>query len=228
MVMDHLHDDKSSLFACSLACSAWLDSSRLHKFSSISLPNFESLSGCPLAADRIQNLHVGAGYCPYRSRPGLDGFAITSEFTGLTHLGLRHVVIPSEEVIFPPTAFPRLKSLSLSSTTFKDRNHLVHFICHFPLLESLNLSVNLLRSNDQFDPPAHAPPLTHSLSVTENHAGAGHSNLHAIITSPFAIDFKSIKLDTIYSLPVGTVNALLQKCASAVEYLEILNVGEYL
>lgn len=223
MVIDHLHDNKPALSSCSLTCSNWLPSSRLHKFYSLTFSNFDSLSGCPAATDSIKNLCVGADYCTYRARLTLDALSIKAEYTNLHHLILRHVVIAGEDVTFLPAAFPQLRHFSISSSTVEDNNQLIRLLCQFPLLESLDLAVNLLRSDQPANSSSRMPPLNGSFSITENVAGAGHSTLEAMIASPLAIDFKSIKLDTIDS--VFTINALLRKRAAAVEHVEIMNVG---
>ncbi|RDX43685.1 hypothetical protein OH76DRAFT_1299475, partial [Lentinus brumalis] len=36
-VIDHLHDDPTSLAACSLVCSAWLPAARLHHFREVTV-----------------------------------------------------------------------------------------------------------------------------------------------------------------------------------------------
>ncbi|KAH9923252.1 uncharacterized protein B0H18DRAFT_474185 [Fomitopsis serialis] len=70
-VLDHLHDDPSALEACSLVCSAWLPTARLHLFRTVKLRTvrdclrflavLESTSGVPGdmgAATLVRELHL--------------------------------------------------------------------------------------------------------------------------------------------------------------------------
>ncbi|KAI1782851.1 hypothetical protein LXA43DRAFT_1137213 [Ganoderma leucocontextum] len=42
-IIDHLHDDRASLQACALVCSAWLDPSRYHLFRSLTISQYRLL-----------------------------------------------------------------------------------------------------------------------------------------------------------------------------------------
>lgn len=135
IIIDFLHDDKPSLYACSLVCHNWLETSRIHKFSSCIVSNQQSLNECPFST-------------PYLRKIRLTGYSHTLPFNSFKRISLPALRFASaDETTIPNmleqlSVFPiyNLEELRLFRCKFENAQHLVDFICSFPSLNSLFIS----------------------------------------------------------------------------------------
>lgn len=62
-IINFLHDKTSSLYACSLVCHNWLETSRIHKFLSCTVSKQQPLNECSVSVPHLRNILL-AGYFP--------------------------------------------------------------------------------------------------------------------------------------------------------------------
>lgn len=208
-IIDHLHQDIPTLGACTLVCRSWLDTTRLHKFATVTLDNRQakhrSFATCPVAAPYVRTLRVTDTWST----------ALEHELSGcigLHSLDLFNITIPTLSDSWP--TFPLLKSLAVNLSEI-DWTDLVHFLYRFPRLSSLSIT----NSAYTFEGPAidvktPPPPFDGDLMVGERIAfteiGVDFL-LHNLLSLPGGVRFRSISIYTMV-LSIEKLNALLEMC----------------
>lgn len=156
MTFDYLCDDFATLASCSLVCRAWLPSSRLYHFRSITLvlltdralKFLEHLEHSPIASSSIggcvRNLTLDSK--DYRrSLNGVDcSTFLTRLFARLTRvrsldLALNFQILDEELITLIPACVSAVSTLRLEYVAFKDGYHFYDFVSAFPGLSSLIL-----------------------------------------------------------------------------------------
>lgn len=124
-IIDFLHSDRESLSICSLVCHDWLESSRLHKFSSLLAITERSFNDFPLAIPYIRKITLS----PYD-----PSFLFEIDFSKCTQLrtlelsGAEDLEIPNAPEIASVFPFNRLETLVLSSCSFQDSRHFLDLL----------------------------------------------------------------------------------------------------
>lgn len=227
-IIDNLHDDPKSLSACSLVCRTWLNSSRVHKFSTtvLHLPKNKTFEQCPVAADFSQELLV----FDFETRPN---FLDISSCVKLQELSLNRVVIPDCIGISSSFFLPKLHTLTLHRCQFVDFAHFARFLYNFPCLESLfttKLSWPAVKGLplDLNHPKYVSPPLNGELRISEldlSKSSLGHTSLLELLPLlPGGIHFRTVVVSTTREC-VEAVNVLLRACGSDLEVLNLSNLN---
>ncbi len=147
MVIDFLHDDLLSLDNCSLVCKAWLSSSQLHLFHSISVPNYQRpfarlppfLAAVPSSAYATRNLSM-------RHQGPLTIYelqAVLSSLPRLRVLELTRCTFPQYRAdrIRPTPCIPHISVLTLSRCNHNeaDMDSLLDLISLFSVIDYLKV-----------------------------------------------------------------------------------------
>lgn len=149
-VIDHLHDDVSSLRACSLTCRAWVPSARFHLFHDVVLTPERAVNFMALLETRphishfVRSLFIkGNPFQLYRKSYHFDAVipAISSKLTRLKALRIECVTLAQQGIVMSALIqnLSTLRSLSISSVTFNRFRDFAAFIIAHPLLERLEL-----------------------------------------------------------------------------------------
>lgn len=233
-IIDFLHDDKPSLYACSLVCRDWLETSRIHKFSSLTVHNQNHLDEWLVAT-------------PYLRKILLAGYSHSIPFDPSKCIYLPKLRFASANMLEQSSVFPvqNLEELRLSRCKFENAQHFLDFICSFPRLNSLDISqvrwdkesVENLAGWSRKMP---LPPLKGRLSITESpfELRARHGNekawyqqpvlpLLASLFSEGEVCFQSILMVSRISRDgsVEEMNILLKSCGSNLKVLELERFG---
>ena len=170
MIIDHLHSDKSSLFACSLTGRAWLASSRYHLFSNTTLRPHDIESFSELLRDPCNNIalvvqHLTAigfdwRHYPLESAesasttilhtlPGVTAHLPMVKFLALFRINL---TLCSPEILQSTLSnLSGIEALELELVEVRGLDEAVELLCAFPLLKTLSLE-SFYWTNDTFDP----------------------------------------------------------------------------
>ncbi|KAF7354059.1 hypothetical protein MVEN_01093100 [Mycena venus] len=142
LIIDNLHDQPSTLRACSLVGRNWLDGSRHHLFNRIyltarNLGVFRDLLKSPsnTLSFHLRHLHATGFQAP-------DLIQLLPLLPALSHLHwlsiYRNLILHDDAVLGAGT-FPLIRSLTLSRTSFTSRPGLSDFLSRFPSLKKLAL-----------------------------------------------------------------------------------------
>jgi hypothetical protein len=155
LIIDYLHADKPSLFACGLTCRTWLASSRHHLFTKVKLgptniqsfsellenPNNVAFVVSHLTVITFEWLNAKAkthGEKTVLPRlPGLTAHLRMVKTLALSQISWEHC---SPEIL-QNTLFNlgRVEALELTSITVRGLDEAVYILCAFPLLKTLSL-----------------------------------------------------------------------------------------
>lgn len=150
-ILDNLWDDKCTTAACSLTCSAWLPTSRLHLFQTfqlyrhhrVSLPQSQSLNAiltsgsmCKIGSMAAYVRHLDVRISADADKQRLETLYYFTNVFELT------VHVPSEcdeEIIDMFKLLPSVKSLHLHSWMIDNHSLFVALLAAFPALSSITL-----------------------------------------------------------------------------------------
>ena len=165
-IVDHLHDDRPSLQACALVCSAWLDPSRYHLFRSLTVSQYgllkstvDFLISCPDVAwyverfivlgEEITNLSLKWDHFSLLlSRlPRLRVLHLTQFVLGVNRTGLKDGgTAPLLPLLKYPHAGPVEEiHIDTSNLVTYDFAILLHFLALFSSIRRLSLTVGRIR-----------------------------------------------------------------------------------
>lgn len=160
-ILDHLHDDPKTLLACSITCSAWVPTTRLHLFYEIWLKGMKNCLSFLKTLDSTSESGEGVGGLVRKLHLSSSSFRQTSQRRGLRYDLVRKIMcqLPNVEALYldkfnaagflddtnltVPSAisaafdFPRLKVLDMQSLYFNDCVELLVLIAAFPRLTNL-------------------------------------------------------------------------------------------
>lgn len=144
IIIDHLHNDKRSLAACSLVCKEWRSSARYHLFANITLKPTEAkdpdfLTSAPKVVPFIRHLHLdyrSLGFPGFwgQTFPALVGFDSIKSLA-LTFSSWNPMDLEARSALV--TQFPNIVRLQLNRLLANQFSELADFICSFNRLETL-------------------------------------------------------------------------------------------
>jgi hypothetical protein len=218
-IVDHLHDDPTTLKACCVVSKSWIHRTRTHLFASVEFcapkfpierwkKTFPDPSNSPAHHTRHLYIH---GYSAYNIR-AVHGWI--RAFHSLVHLQLGGHIWTYRGSLVPFDGLsPTLRSLHLKC----DSPEVFDLICSFPLLEHLALVPPSLGSEIWNIPPT-SPKLTGSLSL-RGLRGICHS-ARRLLSLPNGLHFTKITV----ALDEGTqsVIELVSRCSDTLESFNIL------
>ncbi|KAM5540164.1 hypothetical protein V8D89_006304 [Ganoderma adspersum] len=165
-IIDHLHDDRPSLQACALVCSAWLDPSRYHLFRSLTVSQYgllkstvDFLISCPdvacyverfiILGEEITNLSLKWDHFSLLlSRlPRLRVLHLTQFVLGVNRTGFKggEVSPPLPLLKCPPAGPVEEIHIDTSNLVTYDFAILLHFLALFSSIRRLSLTVGRIR-----------------------------------------------------------------------------------
>ncbi|KAG7440772.1 uncharacterized protein BT62DRAFT_956674 [Guyanagaster necrorhizus] len=193
LVIDHLHDSKPSLLACSLVCRAWIPESRFHLFHEVKL--YRDTADSFFQLFESQHATLGSGYIReldvaqntvtrHGSLEGdlLDGRAFqgvltrcpTDVFTHVQKLSVTWVgwwTLTNAEKLSIGHRFKSVTELRLWMVLFETDEELLALIASFPALEVLFLQTIRFRVKDLEEDGPHPkhtlPPNLHTISLND-------------------------------------------------------------
>jgi hypothetical protein len=182
-VIDHMHKDKQALGTCGLVSKAWLRSSRHHLFSTVILRDnnweeFLRLLGSSFASftQSIQSLSITGAPSFASFTQSIQSLSITGDdgsetrgyfnelvarlqiFPALKQLRLSLVdwtIVSEATVDALGKFFGNITTLNLHLITFETQAQMADLVSHFPRLEEMLLSVEIMSLGD---PPHWLPP----------------------------------------------------------------------
>ena len=173
LIVDHLHDEPTTLKACCVVSRSWIHRTRTHLFARVEFhaPKshvelwkkiFPDPSRSP--AHHTRHLSIrGIALVTAADADSAGGWIRT--FNNLVHLRLHSIDFKSDHraslVPFHGLS-PTLTSLHLSYTSLE----VLDLLCSFPLLEDLALVFFNLSGGDVWDTPSTSPKLTGSLELS--------------------------------------------------------------
>jgi hypothetical protein len=168
-IIDYLHSDKQSLFACSLTAKQWLPSSRYHIFSRVHLrpTNIESfleLIEAPLSKLPVMLRHLLVNGFSQSIIAAVNPHAkehirrVTSRLQEVTYLRICNSSELSSDIL---STIPSVKELALTQINFHGLDDMLEFVYSFPRLQSLSImaiSVQNPMKRDYPNPPGTGSP----------------------------------------------------------------------
>ncbi|KAJ6480119.1 hypothetical protein C8R45DRAFT_1076303 [Mycena sanguinolenta] len=152
-ILDHLHNDKHTLFACSLVCRAWNASSRYHLFQNactirVHHGNFREF--CELLACQRLNAYIGRlhlqSHLIHETAPD-EGFQFNQHLSRLgrlphlryLHLDYHHDDVHAEFLAALTQNFPSINEIEFTSMHFTSFTQFVHIMDSLNLLRRISL-----------------------------------------------------------------------------------------
>lgn len=237
-VIDHLHDDKRSLSACSLVCTLWQPASRFHLFRHVKLSDAfsetsESLFGLVsrFLTDvkhlcfNVEHLHISYEHetLTYplldnilRHMPRVHSLAFTGILWRVKHSSLN-----------PLASYPLIKSLTFETVHFTSSGDIGTSIECFPLLSLFPHAreLRLLNIEDPFDYPSDFFPNHLALrSFKADHSCEGTPALLAALSITSTVDSLT-HLDVGWIVNPGLFQALRELDVRIKKHLVFLRVG---
>jgi len=223
MVIDHLYDDRPTLFNCSLVCRSWLRRSRVHKFATIDYGygaeaeaegfiRLKPFAECPEAADFVRSIIT------YDMIPSDIALCVN-----LTLLEVHGVTFSHDTA---PLAFPHLKSLIIKQCGFQNPERFPRLLQSFPRLSSLEMCACYIGHVPEMEDGRIFPPFTGDLVVGRYFEEVEFpALLNTILSFPGGIHFSAIRLFTCTIFPpfksIFALNALLKACGPSLERLDL-------
>lgn len=218
IVIDHLHDDRQALLACSLVCRAWLPSCRFHKFGSVVIPWPETkghdFEECPIAAQFVRELTIGSSSLgswplPVSLLDSTMGMKLplcpNVKTLKLWSFNFRHYTPSSLASRFP---LPSLKSLFLHRCNFAEQPDLTVFLSGFQNLVSFSSRFTLYG-------------FIHPIEDVEDRSRARIFDTSSYIPRELNLEYLCLDLSLPEPPNFDHINALLEQCGGALKHLII-------
>ena len=220
LIIDHLHDEPSTLKACCRVSKSWIPRSRGHLFACV---EFNS-TGTPIdlwmkAFPDPSNspAHHTRTLCLRDPRiVSTDTRALIRSFCHVQTLSVNTFRWGGISLLPFHGLSPILKSLDLSEV-HGSMSEIIGLICSFPLLEDLLFSPEILKTNtDGWAAPPTSPKLTGSLLL----GGRNHSIVRELLNLPDGLHFSKIRVEWyIRDNDPGIVMDLVSRCSDTLETL---------
>ena len=223
LIIDHLHDEPSTLKACCRVSKSWIPRSRGHLFACV---EFNS-TGTPI--DLWMKAFPDPSNSPaHHTRtlclrdPGIvstDTRALIRSFCHVQTLSVNTFRWggPDGISLLPFHGLsPILESLDLSEV-HGSMSEIIGLVCSFPLLEDLLFSPEILKTNtDGWAAPPTSPKLTGSLLL----GGRNRSIARELLNLPDGLHFSKIRVEWyIRDNDPGMVMDLVSRCSDTLETL---------
>ena len=223
LIVDHLHDEQTTLKACCLVSKSWIPRTRKHlfayiRFNSTNRPiqswkrTFPDPSNSP--AHHVSTLSLQGVFATRLADPGVGPWI--RSFNRVGTLDGRLGCYKDRVSLVQLHGFsPTLKSLRLGLTNIP-LSKVFNLVCSFPLLEDLELlTYTPANEIDDWDSPSTSPKFTGSLKL----GGEIRSIARRLCDLPGGLHFSKIRLSFCEgaALAVG----LVSKCSDTLESLDI-------
>ena len=228
LIVDHLHDEPTTLRACCLVSKSWIPRTRMHLFNSVKfrlfgrstleswMQTFPDPSTSP--AHYTRSLHLShfkvITVAISDARPWILSFSSIVDMRVITIGGDdRHLSFVQLHGLFPT-----LKSLRISYT-FAPLSEVLDFVCSFPLLEDFSsYSVTFLdqENADEWIAPPTSPKFTGSLLFS----GSSRWITRKLLSLPGGLHFSKIRV----LCPIGegdSVNQLVSTCSDTLKSISL-------
>ena len=222
-IVDHLHDNPTTLKACCVVAKSWVPRARSHLFARVKfdtskhsikqwMKTFPDPSNSP--AHHTRKLTVCG--IPALTSPDVDIGDWIRSFHNLVDLDLDFcVLVDRDEALIPFYGLsPTVRSLRLTSTPFE----VFDLICSFPLLEDLALICILPESGVRRNTRVSSPKLTGSLHL-KSPTGMS-SATRRLLDFPNGLHFTEITL-LFDERDTGSATDLVSKCSGTLESLTL-------
>ena len=227
LIIDHLHDEPTTLRACSLVSKSWVPRTRRHLFDRVELdmeygPFLESWMG--FFPDPSTSPAHHTRFLVFRrflaiAADATDILTHTRSFCHITGLEVTTTSAKNDHrlSLFPLHGLsPTLKSLSLDYELLPV-SEILNLICSFPLLEDLTLgSYSFGKGTEGWDIPSTSPKLTGTLVLNNDHLLI----TRGLLSLPNGLHFSKITLVR----PVEDAELTMEvasKCSDTLEFLSI-------
>ena len=226
LIIDHLHNQPTTLEACCLVSRAWLQRARKHLFASVEFSSFgpsiclwkktfPDHANSPAHNTRRLSIHDS------KLIPAEDVDTL-STFRNVTHLKVdTGDLFDSDISLVPLHGFSAvIRSLRLLFSSLSD-SKLFGLICSLPHLEDLALvSLTALRHEPWASPPT-SPRFTGTLDLCMG--GWNWSVTHRLFDLPNGLHFKRIVVWLFSAQDIESTTDLVSRCSDTLESLSIIN-----
>jgi len=221
LIVDHLHDEPTTLKSCCVVSKSWVPRARKYFFARVEFraskshielwkKAFPDPSNSP--AYHTRTLYIYGIPVVAATDVGVDSWI--RAFHNVVHLYLDHL---DQASLIPFYGLsPTVRSLRLSYTT----PEVFGLICSFPLLEHLALVASHTEDDaDQWDAPLTSPKLTGFLDLRM--FGSARPVLRRLLDLPGGLHFS--KISTLFiSDATESVTDLVSRCSDTLEVLVVL------
>lgn len=230
LIVDHLHDERTTLNACCLVSKSWVPRTRRHLFSRVQFNAFESsieswMEAFPdplnSPAHYTHELSVSSDRAVNVAR--LNTLSWIRAFRGIESLVVETAKWDDSQVSLVPLhgLSPTLKSITIThiqnSVPLSD---VFGLVCSFPYLEDLTLvSTADDGSTDEWTIPPTSPKFTGSLCLWMK----GGSLARRLLDLPGGLRFSDVSVVCLDEDAVKSTTDLVSGCHSTLEVLGITN-----
>jgi hypothetical protein len=222
LIVDHLHDEPTTLKACCVVSKSWIHRPRSHLFSRVEFcapkshlelwkKTFPDPSNSP--AHHTRSLIIRG--IPTVTAADVDAGGWIHTFHNLVHLYLESPRWEGVSLVPFHGISATLRSLCLIRTS----SDVLDLICSFPLLEDLAL-IGPSRGSDAWNIPPTSPKLTGFLDLSM-FGGMGRPSAHRLLSLPNGLHFTKIRV----TLDEGSdsVMDLVSRCSDTLESISVFH-----
>ena len=219
LIVDHLHDETTTLKACCVVSKSWIQRTRTHLFATVEFrppaprvelwkKAFPDPSNSP--AHHTRSLTIRG--IPTVTAADADAGGWIRTFCNLVHLHLESLSFEGVSLVPFHGLSPTLRSLHLISTS----PEVLDLICSFPLLEDLAM-IPFSRGSDVWDTPPASPRLTGSLSLSM--FGGIRPVARRLLSLPDGLRFTKISVHL--DKGIHSVTDLVSRCSDTLESISV-------
>jgi hypothetical protein len=229
-IIDHLHDDKPSLKACSLVCTAWTHPTRLHLFSRLTLKWPLQSAVFPFVRHLCIRLNERLSY----GAPTWDKLIpLLVGFHRIVSLNLP-VFWESLDVMNPETwsllgkNFSGVVSLSLVTVHFSYTNvsSLARIICAFPCLRELSIRVDINSTFPELSSAATTFRLSPDLDTLELEIENVAAVLEWLLSLPVRPTLRTVRLYNLQDADLAIFQKFIRVFGNDLESLSLSTLTE--
>ena len=225
LIVDHLHDEQTTLQACCLVSKSWIPRTRKHLFAHIRFhptdrpiqswkQMFPDPSNSP--AHHASSLFLQVTRPGGLADPGVVPWIRSFNRVETLHAGLKISALDQVSLVQLHGFSPTLKSLHLGQCNIPLPG-VFRLVCSFPLLEDLELfAFGFVNDIDNWDPPSTSPKLTGSLKID----GGFRSVARGLCDLPGGLRFSKIMLRCEEEDVIPMMD-LVSSCSDTLESLSI-------
>ena len=225
LVVDHLHDEQTTLNACCLVSKSWIPRTRKYLFAHLRLHHtdrpiqswkqtFPDPSNSP--AHHVSSLFLHAIRASTLAAPDLGPWFRSFNRVGTLRVTLEFSALDQVSLVQLRGFSPTLKSLCLDHTHIP-LSEIFNLVCSFPLLEDLELFTHGPANGiNEWDPPLTSPKLTGTLKIV----GEIRFTAHRLCGLPGGLHFSKIML-SLYKKDATPAMDLVSRCSDTLESLLI-------
>ena len=225
LVVNHLHDEQTTLNVCCLVSKSWIPRTRKYLFAHLRLHHtdrpiqswkrtFPDPSNSP--AHHVSSLFLHAIHASTLADPDLGPWIRSFDRVGTLRVTLKFSALDQVSLVQLRGFSPTLKSLCLNHTKIP-LSEVFNLVCSFPLLEDLELFAHGPVSDiNEWDPPLTSPKLTGTLKIV----GEIRFIVRRLYDLPGGLHFSKITL-SLYERDATPATDLVSRCSDTLESLII-------